>query len=317
MMKKSTRTTFIHIFSVTALVAGCVAACALVIAAILCDSIPFINEHRTLLVSLCMGLFFVVMLCSLMFYIFEQNALYRLALCVVVCLVLIAALFYAISRTGFIKRMTSVEALQEFIRSNGSYAVTVCLFILIQFLQVVVLPIPSTVTVMAGVALFGPWFCSLYSFIGILAGSLVAFAIGRFLGYRVVSWIVGKDDLDKWLNKIKGKDYLILSIMFLLPLFPDDVLCFISGLSSMTWPYFIIMIIITRALSITLSSVSFNSIPFTTWWGILCWVLIIAAVVALFWLVIKYSDKIDRFVKEKLGFKKFMNQKNDKNDKKD
>ena len=77
------------------------------------------------------------------------------------------------------------------------------------------------------------------------------------------------------------------------------------------------MIIITRALSITLSSVSFNSIPFTTWWGILCWVLIIAAVVALFWLVIKYSDKIDRFVKEKLGFKKFMNRKNDKKDKKD
>ena len=47
-------------------------------------------------------------------------------------------------------------------------------------------------------------FSSLYSFIGIFAGSVVAFAIGRCLGYRVVCWIVGKEDLDKWLKKIKG-----------------------------------------------------------------------------------------------------------------
>ena len=63
------------------------------------------------------------------------------------------------------------------------------------------------------------------------------------------------------------------------------------------------MIFVTRALSITLSAYSFDTIPFTTWWGILCWALIISAVVALFWLVCKYSDKIDWFIKNKLGFK--------------
>lgn len=197
--------------------------------------------------------------------------------------------------------MTSIEALREYIESSGNWAVWV--FILFQFLQVVILPIPSTVTVMAGVALFGPLKCSIFSFIGIFIGSVLAFGIGRWLGYKVVSWIVGKEDLDKWLKKIKGKDYLILSIMFLLPLFPDDVLCFIAGLSSMTWGYFLVMIFVTRALSITLSAYSFDTIPFTTWWGILCWALIISAVVALFWLVCKYSDKIDWFIKNKLGFK--------------
>lgn len=302
-MKKSTRSLLIHILNVIAVAAGCVAACALFVAGLLYDSIPFINEHRMLLVSLCIGAMFVVMLCSLMFYVFELKSLYRLAVCVIICLAIFAGIFFAISACGFIKNMTSIDELQKFIQESGSYGVTVCVFIVIQFLQVVVLPIPSTVTVMAGTALFGPWQCSLYSFIGIFAGSVTAFAIGRFLGYRVVSWIVGKDDLDKWLKKIRGKDYLILSIMFLLPLFPDDVLCFVAGLSSMTWPYFIVMIFITRALSITLSALSFDSIPFTTWWGLLCWALIIAAVVALFYLVIKYSDKIDSFIKNKLGFK--------------
>ena len=303
MKKNNIRPILMYALNAAAVVVGCAAACALIVFGLLCDSIDFINDHRTLLVSLAAGLMFVVMLCSLIFYIFDLKTLYRLSICVIVCLVLFAGIFFAISATGFIKEMTSVEELQEFIRSSGSYAATVCVFIVVQFLQVVVLPIPSTVTVMAGVALFGPWWCSLYSFIGIFLGSVVAFAIGRLLGYRVVCWIVGKEDLDKWLEKIKGKDYLILSIMFLLPLFPDDVLCFIAGLSSMTWPYFIIMIFITRALSITLSALSFDSIPFTTWWGLLIWAAIIAAVVALFYLVIKYSEQIDRFIKTKLGFK--------------
>lgn len=300
-MKGSVRSTIMHILNASAVVFGCAAACTLFVFGLLYDSIDFINEHRILLVSLVMGLMFIVMLCSLIFYIFEFKSLYRLAICLIVCLLIISGIFFAVCATGFIKDMTSIEALREYIESSGNWAVWV--FILFQFLQVVILPIPSTVTVMAGVALFGPLKCSIFSFIGIFIGSVLAFGIGRWLGYKVVSWIVGKEDLDKWLKKIKGKDYLILSIMFLLPLFPDDVLCFIAGLSSMTWGYFLVMIFVTRALSITLSAYSFDTIPFTTWWGILCWVLIISAVVALFWLVCKYSDKIDWFIKNKLGFK--------------
>lgn len=300
-MKGSVRSTIMHILNASAVVFGCAAACALFVFGLLYDSIDFINEHRTLLVSLVMGLMFIVMLCSLIFYIFEFKSLYRLAICLIVCLLILSGIFFAVCATGFIKDMSSIEALREYIESSGNWAVWV--FILFQFLQVVILPIPSTVTVMAGVALFGPLKCSIFSFIGIFIGSVLAFGIGRWLGYKVVSWIVGKEDLDKWLKKIKGKDYLILSIMFLLPLFPDDVLCFIAGLSSMTWGYFLVMIFVTRALSITLSAYSFDTIPFTTWWGILCWALIISAVVALFWLVCKYSDKIDWFIKNKLGFK--------------
>ena len=302
MANKNTRMVLNYILNAAAVAIGCAAACSLIVAGLLCDSIGFINEHRTLLVSLAIGLMFIVLLCTYIFYIFDLKTLYRLAICVIVCLVLIGGIFFAVSATRFIKEMTSVEDLQEFIENSGGYAATVCVFILVQFLQVVVLPIPSTVTVMAGTAMFGPWRCSLYSFIGIFIGSVVAFAIGRLLGYRVVCWIVGKEELDKWLDKIKGKDYLILSIMFLLPLFPDDVLCFIAGLSSMTWPYFLVMIFVTRALSITLSSLSFDAIPFNEWWGLLIWAAIIAAVVVLFYLVIKYSEQIDRFIKTKLGF---------------
>ena len=80
MMKESTKQTLKHILNVTAVVLGCAASCALIVFGLLCDSIDFINEHRTLLVSLALGLMFIIMLCSLIFYIFDFSALFILFL---------------------------------------------------------------------------------------------------------------------------------------------------------------------------------------------------------------------------------------------
>ena len=169
-------------------------------------------------------------------------------------------------------------------------------FIAVQFLQVVILPIPSTVTVVAGSALFGPLLGSVYSLIGILLGSFTAFAVGRFAGYRVVAWLVGKETLDKWLDKIKGKDKIFLSAMFVLPVFPDDVLCFVAGLSSMSFGLFAVVIVLSRILAIFTTSYSVSLIPFDTWWGLLIWGLIAAAVVIVFFLLYKKSDAILEFI---------------------
>lgn len=265
-------------------------------------SLPFIDRHFMLLLSLSLGVTSALILVYLIFYILDKKAVYRLILCVLIFLCIAGAVFFAICATGIIKKITSIEALRDYISEFGNMAVF--LFILFSFLQVIILPVPGSVTVAAGVALFGPLKCSIFSFIGITLGSIVAFAIGRVVGEKAVRWIVGEETLKKWLQKLKGKDYLILSIMFLLPLFPDDVLCFVAGLSSMTWTYFIVMIVITRVTSILATSYSVGLIPLTTWWGIMIWLIIGALVVAAFWVVCKYSDKIDGFIKNKLKIKR-------------
>lgn len=265
-------------------------------------SLPFIDRHFMLLLSLSLGVTSALILVYLIFYILDKKAVYRLILCVLIFLCIAGAVFFAICATGIIKKITSIEALRDYISEFGNMAVF--LFILFSFLQVIILPVPGSVTVAAGVALFGPFKCSIFSFIGITLGSIVAFAIGRVVGEKAVRWIVGEETLKKWLQKLKGKDYLILSIMFLLPLFPDDVLCFVAGLSSMTWTYFIVMIVITRVTSILATSYSVGLIPLTTWWGIMIWLIIGALVVAAFWVVCKYSDKIDGFIKNKLKIKR-------------
>lgn len=202
----------------------------------------------------------------------------------------LAIFLYILIRTGFFEIMRDEERFEAFLERSGKWMAV--LFVVLQFLQVVILPIPSTVTVVAGAALFGPLVGSLLSLLGIIIGSLVAFLVGRYAGYRVVAWLVGKETLDKWLKKIKGKDKLLLSAMFLLPVFPDDVLCFVAGISSMSLPLFLGIIVVSRIAAIFTTSYSVTLIPFNTWWGLLIWAVLITLVVVLFVFLYKKSDAI-------------------------
>ena len=280
----------------TALLAG-----VLFILGLRYKALSFFIVHYDLFFWLVIALLSVFIVVYFIFYALRLQSFYRLIFCLFLFLDVVALLFFLLSATGIITKLNSIEAIREYIAGFGATAVLI--FILFQFLQVIILPVPGSVSVGVGVALFGPLRCSVFSLIGILLGSIVAFFIGRVIGYKAVCWIVGKDDLDKWLKKMKGKDYLLLSLMFLLPLFPDDVLCFIAGLSSIGWLYFIIMITITRIISVFSTAYSLQLIPFTTWWGILIWIFLGAAVVLSFWYVCKYSDKIDSFLKRKFKLK--------------
>lgn len=261
----------------------------------------FIVDNFNTLMSLAAGFSLFAVVAAILFYICGKQSLYRLTVCIMVFADICAVVFFTLCATGLFGKINSVEALRQYIQQAGKLAALI--FILFSFLQVVLLPVPGSIAVAAGTAMFGPFKCSVYSFIGIVLGSVTAFAVGRLVGYKAVCWIVGQDSLDKWQEKLKGKDYLILSLMFLLPLFPDDILCFIAGLSSMTWPYFIVMITVTRAISVFTTAYSFELIPFTTWWGILIWVVLLALVAVSFWLVCKYSTEIDNFLKKKLKIK--------------
>ena len=176
------------------------------------------------------------------------------------------------------------------------------LYILLQYLQVVLLPIPGTLSTVVGVALFGPFRATLYSLLGIILGSFTAFFIGRKFGYKAAIWLVGEDTLLRWQKKLKGKDNLVLTLMFLLPMFPDDVLCIIAGLSSMSTRYFLTMISIARVLAIVTTCYSVDIIPLNTWWGLLTWGILLAVFAVAFILIYKNMDKLQKWLAKKFNF---------------
>ncbi len=104
-------------------------------------------------------------------------------------------------------------------------------FIILQALQIIIAPIPGqAVAVMAGM-LFGPWLGTLYSLIGALIGFTAVFFLARQLGRPFVERFVEPKHLSKF-DKLSTKaGPLVFFLIFLLPGFPDDVICYIAGLS--------------------------------------------------------------------------------------
>lgn len=252
-----------------------------------------ISAHRLVwlfgTVVLFVGLCFV----SLVFVLYHREIWVKVSISVYLFLLCCLVFVFILQKTGFFRLINSTDGLQSYLEQTGAWMPI--LYVVLQYLQVILLPIPSVVSTMAGVALFGAFKATLFSLLGILLGSITAFFIGRHLGYKAVAWIVGIETLEKWQNKLKGKDNAVLTLAFVLPLFPDDVLCFVSGLSSMSTLYFLIMMTVARSIGVACTCYSFNFIPWNTWWGILTWGAIIGVLVAVFLFVYKYMDGMQAF----------------------
>ncbi len=199
------------------------------------------------------------------------------------------------------------EELQAKIASTGVFAPIV--FIVASFLQVTFIPIPSSVTIIVGNYLFGFWLSFLYSYIGIIFGSILAFYLGRWLGRPFVNWVVGDAKaVDEYLIKMKNKENVILFFMFLLPLFPDDALCSLAGILPISFLTFLFMQLLTRATSI-LGTLFFMSGEIIRYDALGITIIVIVCILALvaFYLSYKYADKINEIfynIMDKITFRK-------------
>lgn len=271
----------------------------IIFTALVLDNIrnPFIQNNFWWLSLLAGGIYILSFIFSAYFLFREKENFTKAALSVYLFLLFCLLLVFILQITGFFSVFNDVEKLQEYLKKAGIWMPIT--YIVLQFLQVVILPIPGIVSTAAGVAIFGPLLTSIYSVIGILLGSFLAFYIGRKWGNKTVAWMIGEETLDKWQKKLKGKDNLFLTMMFLLPLFPDDILCFVAGLSTMSNGYFSIMIICTRVISIFATCYSVELIPINTWWGITIWTVLFAVIIFAFIFIYKNMDKMQKWLKKR------------------
>ena len=222
--------------------------------------------------------------------------------------VILMALILILVRAGVWEHFQSAESMREFISSAPSYDWMVVIFIAVQFAQVCLIPIPGTVTTAAGTLLFGPILGSVYSFIGIMLGSLAAFLIGRRFGYRFVRWMVGEEDLEKGLKFVKGRDRITFFLIFLLPFFPDDVLCFVAGLTPMSVGWFLLILGISRIVTTLCTAyvVEYVRLLFDMHpaFAIALGVVVITGMVLLFYYGVKYGKQIEEWFGKKFSRRK-------------
>ena len=136
------------------------------------------------------------------------------------------------------------------------------LFLLIQIVQVVIPILPGAIGCLGGVLIFGPVWGFVYNYIGISIGSVLAFLLSRQYGRPFVRNMIGEKNYDKyigWLSKGNGFDKAFAVAIFL-PVAPDDLLCYIAGLTRMTLKKFTAIIILGKPGSILLYSLGLTGI---------------------------------------------------------
>ena len=117
---------------------------------------------------------------------------------------------------------------------------------LLQALQVVISPIPGELTGVIGGYVYGVNFGFLFSTLGLTLGSWIAFELASIFGRPLVEKFVAKNILEKFHFLATNAGAVISFLLFLIPGFPKDYLCYILGLTGMNLSTFLVVSTIGR-----------------------------------------------------------------------
>ena len=224
-----------------------------------------------------------------------QTHFLRLFFTIIILMAFVVVSYVIIKTTGIWNKINSIDKLKKIVESGGMFSFAV--FIILQILQTTVLQIPAIFITIAGTLVFGTWTTFILSYIAVMLGSVIMFWVGRKAGRKFLNWLIGAQEADVWVERMSRGKYLFF-LMMLFPMFPDDILCVVAGMTKMSFKYFFWTNIIARGVGIA-CTVFFGSgsvIPFHGW-GLVVWGVLILAVGALFYLSVKYQNKLDQLAK--------------------
>jgi len=190
------------------------------------------------------------------------------------------------------KLFTTRGRISEFLTSHGPYSPV--FFILLQALQVVILPIPGDLIGIVGGYIYGVPFGFFFSTLGLALGSTIAFELARILGKPFVENFVSARLLKKFDFLATGTGATIGCLLFLIPVFPTDVLCFLLGLSRMRLTTFLIISTLGRmpwTFLLTLQGANIKNEQYATA------VAIAAVSVVLIFIAYLYRRQLDQWIR--------------------
>jgi uncharacterized membrane protein YdjX (TVP38/TMEM64 family) len=156
-----------------------------------------------------------------------------------ILILIIGGLTLIFYKTGLFYFFLDKERVIEFLDSLGMAAFAG--FVMLQAIQVVASPIPGEVTGLLGGFLYGPFLGIVLSTIGLTIGSYIAFALSRKFGRPFVEKIVDKSTMSRFDYLLHHKGAFLVFLLFLIPGFPKDYLCYILGLGHLSTAKFLII----------------------------------------------------------------------------
>lgn len=203
-------------------------------------------------------------------------ALCALALCIVLW------------QQGVFKKLSSLEELRAIIGAAGPWAGVV--YFALQMMTVIVAPIPSNVTMLAGALVLGFIQALLLGVLAVITGSVLIFLIARRLGHQAVRRLLDRGVMDQYLPVIQEKQDMFLFLTMLFPFFPDDMLCILAGLTDIPLSRFVLIMALARPWGLAFAALLGSGVIHLPVWG---WIALVLALSAAFCLSLRCSKAIE------------------------
>ena len=148
--------------------------------------------------------------------------------------------------------LTDVQKLKGFLKSVGPWAVIV--YILLRVFATIFLsfvPACSMAFDLLSIATFDyypPIVIFLICFASVVITSVIMDLIGRFGGNKAIIKILGREDYEEAIELVQEKGLVYVPVMYLLPIFPDDAICMVSGATKMNFWVHLLEIILCRGI---------------------------------------------------------------------
>ena len=186
-----------------------------------------------------------------------------------ISLIVIALLALSVFRGSIASLMhwfSDPQAVTEAVKRSGYWGPTI-LFVLF-VLQVFFAFIPGQALMVASGYIYGFTGGMLITWISLVTGGQAAFWLARRYGRRFASKWISAAILDRWDKNAAGQGIGFFAITLVLPLFPNDAMCYVAGLGQISSRRFLIANVLGRGLAsfITVFIGAFGSqIPVHVW----------------------------------------------------
>lgn len=157
-------------------------------------------------------------------------------------------LYFVLRHFGF----TDVDVLKGFLQKAGGWAIIVYIVLRVSFtIFLSFMPACSMLFDLLSLAAFDylpPFAIFGICFASVVLTSVVMDLIGRFGGNKAIVKILGKEDYEEAKDLVQEKGMVYVPVMYLLPIFPDDAICMVSGATKMNFWVHLLEIILCRGI---------------------------------------------------------------------
>lgn len=145
--------------------------------------------------------------------------------------------------------LTSITRLREFVDGFGPLAPVA--YALAGAVEAVFPVVPGSATIIAAPILFGPVVGTLAAYAGTCLGSLTVFLISRHVGQDLLTARFRPATVQRWLGFLGHRHFTRwFALAIALPVAPDDLLCYLAGLSRMRTRTFVLIILLLKPWSL-------------------------------------------------------------------